>query len=427
VSITIKKKSSLRWIDDTQAGLFSAILTAFIVELYKTLQEDSVANSALLLRRISMQLANESLIDVPLPPTLASFRPSRVAQTVNMLWFSSLILSLFAALFGIFVKQWLNTYGNWNDIADPRKAVLVRGMYSRGLKLWHVPNILATLPLLLQLALFFFVTGLVTYLWTVDHVVAGFLSVLVVAGLTVAVVAIVLPVFFKSCSYKSPLGLLLVCVLDSHSTSWKERDLRVLERAFSGEKGKPIHAYHEVCALLEIAPEANGLLSNKDLVATRVNDIKVHADASNFKLLRTILSAFADGPPSDNNPEILQSMLHVLNATVSAGEKPMATSVIQGFVKHVTETRHRVSDSRDAIEEQLSSIHALASCIFRHRAIFNVPGLVDSATQLRSWLQQWVEMSLDNARGNVEYKKNWPKVGRIQTGGHHVMCNGHTW
>jgi WD40 repeat protein len=351
-----------------------------------------------------LQLANESIADVPLPPT--NFHPSGVTQAVNVLWFSSLILSLFAALFGIFVKQWLNTYSNWNDIADPRKAVLVRDMYSRGLKSWHVPNILGTLPLLLQLALLFFVAGLVTYLWTVDYVVAGFLSVLVVAGLIMAVVAIVLPVFFEGCSYKSPLGLLLVRVLKSSFSSWRERDLGVLKRT-SQDKGKDVHAYHEVCALLEIAPEANGLLSEKELVVTRVNDLKVHADPSLFELLRTILSAYADGPPSNGNPEILQSMVHVLHAADSAGKKPVATSIIVGFVKHVTETRLRRPESRDAVEEQLSSIHALASCIARHRTSFNVSGLADTAAQLRSWLQQRVATSSQSAGGNVEYRENW--------------------
>jgi WD40 repeat protein len=352
-----------------------------------------------------MQLANESLTDVPLPPT--NFHPSGVAQAVNVLWFSSLILSLFAALFGIFVKQWLNTYSNWNDIADPRKAVLVRDMYSRGLKVWHVPNILATLPLLLQLALLFFVAGLVTYLWTVDVVVAGFLSVLVMAGLAVAVVAIVLPVFFDSCSYKSPLGLLLVRVLKSNSTSWKDRDLDVLKGRLPDNEDTGLHAYNEVCALVEVAPEPNELLLKKELVATRIDDLEVHADKLLFKLLRTILSAFAHSSPSGDRPEMLQGMLHVLDTAVRAGKTPMGTSVIQGFVKHVVESGLQVPDSRDDTDvEPLSSIHALASCICRHRTFFNVPGLADSATQLRCWWQQRVAISLDDASGNNKCETN---------------------
>jgi hypothetical protein len=43
-----------------QAGLFSAILTAFIVEVYKGLQEDPVETSARLLLRITMQLENSN-------------------------------------------------------------------------------------------------------------------------------------------------------------------------------------------------------------------------------------------------------------------------------------------------------------------------------------------------------------------------------
>jgi hypothetical protein len=143
-----------------------------------------------------MQLANQPVDNVPLP--LSDFHPSAVARTVNVLWFSSLILSLFAALFGIFVKQWLNTYSNWADIPDPAEAVLVRNIYRSSLKTWHISEILATLPLLLQLSLLFFVAGLVTYLWTLDIVVAGCLSFLVVAGVIIAMVAIGLPVYFPN-------------------------------------------------------------------------------------------------------------------------------------------------------------------------------------------------------------------------------------
>jgi WD40 repeat protein len=396
-----------------QAGLFSAILTAFIIELYKTLQDDSAANSATLLRRISMQLANENVADVPLPPT--DFHPSGVAQAVNVLWFSSLILSLFAALFGIFVKQWLNTYGNWNDIADPRKAVLVRDAYRRGLTSWRVPNILATLPLLLQLALLFFVAGLLTYLWTIDNVVAGALSVLVVTGVVVAVVAIVLPVYFESCSYKSPLGLLLVRVLKSNFASWRDRDLDVLKRGQPGDQEKHLHVYEEVCALLEITPEPDGLLSKEELIATRVNDLEVHADKSVFELLQAKLSVFAHSPPSHRRPEVSQIMTHVLTAAVSGKKTSMSMSVIQGVVNHVTAVTFEELIIPDAVEKQLSSIRALASCIARYRTTFNMSELAESATQLRSWLHQWVATDSGDAnlKKILDYGKDWPSLDGV--------------
>jgi WD40 repeat protein len=359
-----------------------------------------------------MQLANQSLTDVPLPP--ADFHPSRVAQAVNVLWFSSLILSLFAALYGIFVKQWLNTYSNWSDIADPQKAVLVRDVYRQGLKSWHVPNILATLPLLLQLALLFFVVGLVTYLWTVDYIVAGFISVLVSAGIVVAVVAIILPVYFDGCSYKSPIGLLLVRVLRSNFSSWRERDLDVLERGLPRGEDKGMHAYQESCALLEIAPgDSDGWFSKKQLVSTRVNDLQVHADALPFNLLRNILTVFAHGEALYARPDIIQTMSHVLGASVSAGKNPMPISVIQGFVKHVTEMPVRVLESPDAIEEQISSIHALASCIARHRTTFKMSGLSESATRLRNWFQQWGEMTSGSTGKDIHFEKNWPTLDGV--------------
>jgi WD40 repeat protein len=364
----------------------------------------------MLLRRISMQLANENITEFPLPST--DFHPSGVAQAVNVLWFSSLILSLFAALFGIFVKQWLNTYGNWNDIADPRKAVLVRDAYRRGLTSWRVPNILATLPLLLQLALLFFVAGLLTYLWTIDNVVAGALSVLVVTGVMVAVVAIVLPVYFESCSYKSPLGLLLVRVLKSNFASWRDRDLDALKRGQPGDHEKHLHAYKEVCALLEISPESDGLLLNREVIATRVNDLEVHADPSLFRLLQAKVSVFAHSPPSHRRPEVSQTMTHVLTAAVSGKKTSMSMSVIQGLVKHVTAVRLEDMITPDAIDMQLSSIYALASCIARYRTTFNMSELAESATQLRSWLHQWVATDSGDAKlkKNLDYRKDWPSL-----------------
>lgn len=86
------------------AGLFSAVLTAFIIDVYKRLEEDPADASAAILRRISIQLAGaaDEQLD-PLPSS--SFHPSRLVIAVNVLWFASLLFSLFAALVGILAKQ----------------------------------------------------------------------------------------------------------------------------------------------------------------------------------------------------------------------------------------------------------------------------------------------------------------------------------
>ncbi|KAJ3013150.1 hypothetical protein NUW54_g1673 [Trametes sanguinea] len=110
-----------RWKDEIDtllvyAGLFSAVLTAFNVELYVLLMPDSTDTTNALLAQISAQLssfalnpnfANSTQPFAP-PPSTSSFRAAASSVWINTLWFSSLICSLSAASIGMLVKQWLH-------------------------------------------------------------------------------------------------------------------------------------------------------------------------------------------------------------------------------------------------------------------------------------------------------------------------------
>ncbi|KAJ7278717.1 hypothetical protein C8J57DRAFT_147799 [Mycena rebaudengoi] len=80
------------------AGLFSASLTAFIIESYKKLSPDAGEAVVALLAQISDQLSgkagNSTLAVVPATP----FVPDTAALICNALWFISLGLSLSSAL-----------------------------------------------------------------------------------------------------------------------------------------------------------------------------------------------------------------------------------------------------------------------------------------------------------------------------------------
>ncbi|EIN08435.1 hypothetical protein PUNSTDRAFT_24199, partial [Punctularia strigosozonata HHB-11173 SS5] len=94
------------------AGLFSAVLTAFLVEAYTQLQPDNTQISVQLLADISIQLRQISTSQTA--PASADSNSTRIpfhaephVVAVNILWFLSLNLSLASALLGIFIKQWL--------------------------------------------------------------------------------------------------------------------------------------------------------------------------------------------------------------------------------------------------------------------------------------------------------------------------------
>jgi uncharacterized protein YaaW (UPF0174 family) len=89
---------------ERQAGLFSAILTAFLIKSYKMLNSDSGDLTVQLLVQISQQLA-VSTNGTPLQrPAGTVFTPSVSSIVCNALWFINLGFSLACALTATLVQ-----------------------------------------------------------------------------------------------------------------------------------------------------------------------------------------------------------------------------------------------------------------------------------------------------------------------------------
>ncbi|KAI1791880.1 hypothetical protein LXA43DRAFT_382822 [Ganoderma leucocontextum] len=191
------------------AGLFSAVLTAFNIESYKLLQEDPTETSAALLAQISAQLAAGSGNTASASPSSAgsaSFRPDTRSIRINILWFSSLVLSLVSASIGILTKQWLREYMS-NTASSHRENARIRQLRHEGFVRWNVPLTIALLPILLQIAMALFFAGLLDLLWSLHPAVAGVVTVLVTISLSFLVLTTVLPTVRGDCPYKSPQAM----------------------------------------------------------------------------------------------------------------------------------------------------------------------------------------------------------------------------
>ncbi|EKM58671.1 uncharacterized protein PHACADRAFT_90096, partial [Phanerochaete carnosa HHB-10118-sp] len=122
------------------------------------------------------------------------FSPSASARWINVLLFTSLVLSLAAALFGILAKQWIREYMLWNSpLATPRENVLVRQMRFEDWESWNIDATITAVPALLEIAMVLFLIGMVTLLWTLDDVVAIILTVIVSAFLLTVSAFTILP------------------------------------------------------------------------------------------------------------------------------------------------------------------------------------------------------------------------------------------
>jgi hypothetical protein len=185
-----------------QAGLFSAVQSAFLVQSNQSLQEDYTQTSAHLLRHISRQLANSSL---PAAHDPGLFQPQPSDVQVNMLWFVSLVLSLVAALFGIFLKQWMRAYMKWTDVTPEREAVALRHFRYGGLRSWGIETMLSLLPTILQVSVIFFLQGLVYYSFTLDGSVGMVLLSLTYILIGILLLLTLIPLLKRICPYRSPL------------------------------------------------------------------------------------------------------------------------------------------------------------------------------------------------------------------------------
>ena len=184
-----------------QAGLFSAVLTAFVVPQIQTLQVNSTDQSvyyqnqsAQILDRISQQLASvggqiPTNVSPPPPyPTPPSpyppFHPLASDRRVNVVWLISLICSLSAALLATLVQQWYRAYMSvLQKSRDPLKAARVRLFLFEGIE--RIPAVAEAVPGLIHLSLILFFVGLCDYIRHIDLAVfvATLVPVVVCVGL----------------------------------------------------------------------------------------------------------------------------------------------------------------------------------------------------------------------------------------------------
>jgi len=94
-----------------------------------------------------------------------------------------------------------------------RQSVRIWYFRDRGFIQWGVQDIINTLPLLLQISVALFLVGLVELVWTMNFVVAGVVTVLVLALLAFSVGTALIPAFSPKCPYKSPQAWWFLLIL----------------------------------------------------------------------------------------------------------------------------------------------------------------------------------------------------------------------
>ncbi|KAF5327241.1 hypothetical protein D9619_004760 [Psilocybe cf. subviscida] len=233
------------WRDEMQnllifAGLFSAVVTAFVIQSCQDLQPDNGNQAVNLLATL---LSSQTMMSGSTEPTIinpASIQwnntlsleahISKSTVRVNVCWLTSLILSLITVLIGIVSLQWIREYQNYPTNLSPKRAFATRNLRYEGLHNWLVPELFASLPLLLQTAVALFLVGLADFLIHLNVIVAIPAVALTAVTLTFLLLTTMMPALQalwmlnikdvtsipSQCPYKSPQSWAFLCLASSH-------------------------------------------------------------------------------------------------------------------------------------------------------------------------------------------------------------------
>ncbi|KAJ7574269.1 hypothetical protein C8J56DRAFT_1125478, partial [Mycena floridula] len=194
------------------AALFSAVVTAFIIESYKNLSPDPAAITVLLLHQISQQLSvfanNTSEPNVSLPDFSSS---RKLAVIINVFWFLSLALSLTCALTATLIEQWASDYIRAIERREAAEIrARIRAYLFEGVENSNVAAIVEGTPLLLHASLFSFFIGLVFFLQPINTVMT-FLTASILAVFAAAYLsATIAPLIDTASPFRTPLITLVL-------------------------------------------------------------------------------------------------------------------------------------------------------------------------------------------------------------------------
>jgi hypothetical protein len=186
--------------------LFSAVSSAFVIDVQSNLQPGSSERTEAYLRAILLTL-NRSIVpgEDPAAPPVWSGPPAEIVATSNLIY-ASLLMSLLAAFVAILGKQWLNRY-----LRHSGRSMIERcGDRQRkfdGLEKWPFRLCMESLPIMLQIALLLLTCGLSRYVWALNASVGRVVVSFTVFGALFYIVVVVAGTSSYECPFQTPVSI----------------------------------------------------------------------------------------------------------------------------------------------------------------------------------------------------------------------------
>lgn len=195
----------------SQAGLFSAVSSAFVIDIQSNLAPDPNQLTAAYMQVLLHTLNATLYPDVTLPPAAWS-GPGNEVIVVQSLLYASLSTSLFAAFVAMLGKQWLNRFSRNKGRTVAEKS-WDRQNKLQGIERWHFHVVMESLPIMLQLALLLLGSALSSYLLSLNRAVGIVLLSFTLSGLAFYVFITIAGSVFYECPYQTPMSLIIRAVI----------------------------------------------------------------------------------------------------------------------------------------------------------------------------------------------------------------------
>ncbi|KAF8813038.1 hypothetical protein BYT27DRAFT_7131987 [Phlegmacium glaucopus] len=208
------------WKDDMNsiiifAGLFSGVLTAFLVNASKNLKADPteqtnalLSQAVVLLAQISQQLGpnGSQTIISPLQP-LEPFKLKPSDLRVNIFWYMGLGFSIAAAGGATFLQLWVRNYLQvFQGLSGSLERSRMRQYLFHGVSSNYMSLIVEWIPVLIHISFFLFFLGLAENLFAINHAVAITTTIIICYCTVCYMGCSVFPVLYPQTPFYTPLS-----------------------------------------------------------------------------------------------------------------------------------------------------------------------------------------------------------------------------
>ena len=204
-----------------ESGLFSAVTSAFIIDIQSELKPDYQEMNNTLLELLLNATVGKIPPDQPIsPPRWAGPNPAiRQAQAIL---YATLCATLFAAFLATLGKQWLNRYRQADAHGSIQDRCRDRERKLSGIDRWWFHNVMQFAPITIQGSLGLLGSALSLYLWEVDRTVSSVVIGFTFFGCVLYMAIVTVSVLSFDCPFQTPVSLLIRSGINTTKLWWQD-------------------------------------------------------------------------------------------------------------------------------------------------------------------------------------------------------------